>query len=90
MRILTPFTFVRDWYLNCQFAGLIWAQARGLYAAAGDVGLERLGYLSHDRWQRNLTAYRQFGMIEQVATVEQVVDNRFVATTNSATDIDSL
>ena len=40
MSVLTPFTFVRDWYLNCQFAGLIWAQARGLYTAAGlDVKL---------------------------------------------------
>lgn len=37
---MTPFTFVLDWYLNCQFAGLIWARERGLYAEAGlDVTL---------------------------------------------------
>ncbi len=40
MTQLTPFTFVLDWYLNCQFAGLIWARDRGLYADAGlDVTL---------------------------------------------------
>jgi ABC-type nitrate/sulfonate/bicarbonate transport system substrate-binding protein len=29
------FTFFLDWELNCQFAGLIWARDRGLYAANG-------------------------------------------------------
>ena len=37
---MTPFTFVLDWHLNCQFAGLIWARDKGLYEAAGlDVTL---------------------------------------------------
>ncbi|MEM9777614.1 MAG: ABC transporter substrate-binding protein [Chloroflexota bacterium] len=40
MSQLTSFKFVLDWYLNCQFAGLIWAHERGLYQAAGlDVTL---------------------------------------------------
>ena len=40
MTQLIPFTFVLDWYLNCQFAGLIWARERGLYAEVGlDVRL---------------------------------------------------
>jgi ABC-type nitrate/sulfonate/bicarbonate transport system substrate-binding protein len=37
---MTPFTFYLDWVLCAQFAGLCWAQAKGLYAAAGlDVTL---------------------------------------------------
>ncbi len=37
---MTPFTFVLDWYINCQFAGLIWAKEKGLYKQAGlDVQL---------------------------------------------------
>lgn len=44
----------------------------------GEVGLERLGYLDPDRWERNLATYHQFGMIERRATFEQVVDARFV------------
>ncbi len=32
---MTPFTFFLDWELNCQFAGLIWARDRGLYAERG-------------------------------------------------------
>ena len=40
MTQLMPFTFVQDWYLNCQFTGLIWARDRGLYQDAGlDVTL---------------------------------------------------
>ena len=35
MMQLTPFTFVLDWTINCQFAGLIWAQVHGLYIAEG-------------------------------------------------------
>jgi len=37
---MTPFTFYLDWVLCAQFAGLCWAQAKGLYTAAGlDVTL---------------------------------------------------
>lgn len=37
---MTHFTFYLDWVLCAQFAGLCWAQAKGLYAAAGlDVTL---------------------------------------------------
>ena len=32
---MTPFTFYLDWVICAQFAGLCWAQAKGLYAAAG-------------------------------------------------------
>jgi ABC-type nitrate/sulfonate/bicarbonate transport system substrate-binding protein len=32
---LTPFTFYLDWIMCGQFAGLCWAQAKGLYASAG-------------------------------------------------------
>ncbi|MEM7346816.1 MAG: ABC transporter substrate-binding protein [Chloroflexota bacterium] len=45
---------------------------------AGDVGLERVGYLDPDRWQHNLATYWRFGMIDQPATIEAVVDDRFV------------
>ena len=31
----TPFTFYLDWIICAQFAGLCWAQAKGLYDAAG-------------------------------------------------------
>ncbi|MEM7116947.1 MAG: ABC transporter substrate-binding protein [Chloroflexota bacterium] len=44
----------------------------------GDVGLERLGYLDPDRWQRNLDTYHQFGMVDKVATFNDIVDARFV------------
>jgi NitT/TauT family transport system substrate-binding protein len=37
---LTPFTFYLDWIICGQFAGLCWAQAKGLYRSAGlDVNL---------------------------------------------------
>jgi NitT/TauT family transport system substrate-binding protein len=37
---MIPFTFYLDWVLCAQFAGLAWAQAKGIYAAAGlDVTL---------------------------------------------------
>jgi NitT/TauT family transport system substrate-binding protein len=37
---LTPFTFYLDWIICGQFAGLCWAQAKGLYNSAGlDVNL---------------------------------------------------
>ena len=45
---------------------------------AGEVGLKRLGYLDPDRWQRNLTTYHQFGMVDKLATIFDVVDDRFV------------
>ena len=32
---MTPFAFYLDWVLCAQFAGLIWAQAKGLYREAG-------------------------------------------------------
>ena len=45
---------------------------------AGNVGLERLGYLDRNRWERNLATYHRFGMVERLATVDEVVDGRFV------------
>ncbi len=37
---MTPFRFYLDWNLNCQFAGLIWAREKGLFAREGlDVDL---------------------------------------------------
>jgi ABC-type nitrate/sulfonate/bicarbonate transport system substrate-binding protein len=37
---MTPYRFYLDWNLNCQFAGLIWAREKGLFARAGlDVDL---------------------------------------------------
>ncbi len=32
---MTPLTFFLDWEVNCQFAGLVWARDRGLYARRG-------------------------------------------------------
>ena len=32
---MTPLRFILDWEINCQFAGLVWAQANGLYEDAG-------------------------------------------------------
>ena len=34
---MTPFSFMLDWELNCQFAGLVWAKTNGWYE---DVGLD--------------------------------------------------
>ena len=34
---MTPFSFMLDWELNCQFAGLVWAKTKGWYE---DVGLD--------------------------------------------------
>ena len=34
---MTPFSFMLDWELNCQFAGLVWAKTNGGYE---DVGLD--------------------------------------------------
>ena len=37
---MTPLRFILDWEINCQFAGLVWAGANGLYEDAGlDVRL---------------------------------------------------
>lgn len=37
---MMPFTFMLDWELNCQFAGLVWAKRNGSYEDAGlDVRL---------------------------------------------------
>lgn len=44
----------------------------------GNVGLERLGHLDRERWRRNLATYFQFGMVDRVATFEEVADARFV------------
>ena len=32
---MTAFSFFLDWEVNCQFAGLVWARERGLYARRG-------------------------------------------------------
>ena len=45
---MTPFTFVLDWHLNCQFAGLIWARDKGLYAAA-DLDVTLVDGWSYER-----------------------------------------
>ena len=34
---MIPFSFMLDWELNCQFAGLVWAKTKGWYE---DVGLD--------------------------------------------------
>lgn len=44
----------------------------------GDVGLDNLGYLDRDRWNRNLATYHQFGMVERLATFDDVADDRFL------------
>ena len=37
---MTPFSFMLDWELNCQFAGLVWAKTNGWYENVGlDVRL---------------------------------------------------
>lgn len=44
----------------------------------GEVGLERLGTLDQNRWERNLSTYHQFGLVDRLATFDQVVDPTFV------------
>lgn len=61
-----------DPFVNRQILDAMWP------IVTGEVGLDRLGYLDPDRWQRNLTTYHQFGVVDQLATFEQVVDPRFV------------
>jgi len=50
---LTPLTFLLDWEINCQFAGLLWAEAEGLYREAG-LALSILPPSQHG--QRDLAA----------------------------------
>lgn len=43
---MTPFHFYLDWNLNCQFAGLIWAREKGLFASA-DLEVELVSAHEH-------------------------------------------
>ncbi len=45
---------------------------------AGQVGLERSGALERDRWERNLATYARFGLVDRLATFDEVIDTRFL------------
>ena len=39
---------------------------------------EVLGFMDRERWQRNLTTYAAYGMVERAPKLDDVIDERFV------------
>jgi ABC-type nitrate/sulfonate/bicarbonate transport system substrate-binding protein len=43
----------------------------------GDVGLERFGYLDHQRWERNLGTYQRIGILPSPLRLDQIIHDHF-------------
>ena len=43
----------------------------------GEVGLERFGYLDHQRWERNLATYQRIGILPSPLRLDQIIQGQF-------------